>query len=156
MSTIISRTNSFITKCLATALFVHSLGALGCSPSEPRFELNGQVTLDGVPLENATLILTPKGKGQVVAATVTQGVFSVPQAIGPTLGDYSVRINPFDGHDDPESFASHTKAGKKKQLIPKIYQGDGKLVVSVKGTPGETFLLELFSGATKSQGAMNP
>ena len=57
---------------------------------------------------------------------------------------------------DPESFVAHTKAGKKKQRIPKIYQSDGKLVVSVTGTPGEKFLLELFSGATKSQGAMNP
>lgn len=156
MSTIISRIYSFSTKCLATALIVYSLGALGCSPSEPRFELNGQITLDGIPLENATLILTPKGKGQVVAASVTQGVFSVPQTLGPTPGDYFVRINPLDGHDDPESFVAHTKAGKKKQRIPKIYQSDGKLVVSVTGTPGETFLLELFSGATKSQGAMNP
>jgi hypothetical protein len=128
--------------------------ALGCSNSEPRFEMKGQITLNGKPLENATLIFTPKRKGQVVAAIVVHGTFTVPQAIGPTLGEYSVRVNPLDGHGDPESFVTHSKVGKNQQVIPKTYQGDGKLSVSVTGTPGETLLLELFSGATQSHGAL--
>lgn len=121
--------------------------AVGCSNSEPRFELKGEVTLDGVPLENATLILTPKGKGQAVAANIVDGKFQVPENLGPTLGDYHARINPLDGNDDPESFIANARSGKKKQLIPKEYQSDGKLTVSVKGTPDEAFQLELKSSA---------
>ena len=118
---------------------------IGCSNTEPRFELNGEVTLDGVPLENATLILTPKGKGQAVAANIVDGKFQVPENLGPTRGEYDVRINPLDGNDDPESFVANARSGKKKQLIPKEYQSDGKLTVSVMGTPGESFQLELKS-----------
>lgn len=122
-----------------------TLSLFGCSKAEQRIELKGEVTLDGTPLENVTLILTPKGKGQVVAATVVAGKFHVPKQLGPTVGDYFVRVNPLDGNDDPASFLAHAKAGKKKQLIPNWYQSDGKLSVSVTGSPGESFLLELKS-----------
>jgi hypothetical protein len=124
---------------------------VGCSGSERRFELKGEITLDGAPLENATLILTPKGKGPAVAAIVVDGKFQVLENFGPTLDDYDVRINPLDGNDDPACFVANARAGKKKQLIPREYQSDGNLTVSIKGSPGETFKLDLKSSAQLSR-----
>jgi hypothetical protein len=120
---------------------------VGCSESDRRFEFKGQVKLDGAPLQKATLILTPKGSGQAVAASILDGKFEVPENLGPTAGYYDVRINPLDGSDDPESFLTHARDGKNKQRIPKAYQKDGNLSVSIQGTPGETFTFELKSSA---------
>ena len=119
------------------------IGINGCSRSEPKFPFNGEVTLDGLPLDNVTLILTPKGKGQAVAGSVTEGKFSVPATFGPTAGAYSVRVNPIDGKDSPELHVKAVASGKKKRLVPMKYQTDGKLSVTVTGEPGEKFQLAL-------------
>ena len=120
---------------------------VGCSDSDQRFEFEGQVTLDGAPLEKATLILTPKGSGQAVAASILEGKFEVPRNLGPKAGHYDVRINPLDGSDDPETFLANAREGKSKQRIPNAYQKDGNLSVSIPGSPGETFTFELKSSA---------
>lgn len=117
----------------------------GCGPTERRVPLQGEITLDGQPLVSATLILTPKGEGQVVAASIIEGKFKLPRQFGPRPGDYLVRINPIDGNDDPQTFVTNAKAAKKKQLIPKEYQCDGKLSVTISGKPDENLLLELNS-----------
>lgn len=139
----------FIHHCCRTFFIyvglVSMLANFGCSKAEERMEWKGEITLDGIPLENVTLILTPKGKGQVVAATVVAGKFYVPKPLGPTPGVYSVRINPVDGNDDPVSLVAGLKAGKKKQLIPKSFQSDGKLSVSVTGPPGKSYQFDLKS-----------
>lgn len=119
----------------------------GCTDAERRIELKGEITLDGEPLENATLILTPKGQGKAVAATIEAGKFHLAKDLGPTLGEYHVQINPLDGDDNPESFIAHSKAVKKKQFIPKAYQSGGTLTISVTGAPGELFHLELKSAS---------
>lgn len=118
-------------------------GFNGCKKSEPKFPFDGEVTLDGQPLDSVTLILTPKGKGQAVAASVVGGTFTVPATNGPTAGDYSVRINPLDGNDSPEIHVRAANSSKKKRLVPMKYQTDGKLSVTVTGKPGEKFQLVL-------------
>ena len=124
-------------------LYSCTLGFSGCKKAEPKFPFNGEVTLNGQPLDNVTLILTPKGKGQAVAASVTEGKFSVPATFGPTAGAYSVRVNPIDGNDSPELHVKAVASGKKKRLVPMKYQTDGKLSVTVTGEPGEKFQLAL-------------
>jgi hypothetical protein len=121
------------------------IGLSGCTQSEPKFPFEGELTLDGQPLDNVTLILTPKGKGQSVAVSVAGGTFTLPAAIGPSAGVYSIRVNPMDGNDSPEIHVKAATGSKKKRLVPMKYQTDGKLSVTVTGKPGEKFQLVLKS-----------
>lgn len=68
----------------------------GCGQGNPlgRQAVNGQVTLDGAPLDQGTVSFSPESKGSVGGgATVKNGEFSIPAAQGLPPGKYVVRIN---------------------------------------------------------------
>ena len=82
-------------------LLVIALCSLGCGQSGlPVKYVKGVVTLDGAPLEGATVIFSPKASKGMVAAgrTQTDGSFTLnaqgaKPGTGTTAGDYNVTIS---------------------------------------------------------------
>ena len=82
-------------------LLVIALCSLGCGQSGLPVEyVEGVVTLDGAPLEGATVIFSPKASEGMVAAgrTQTDGSFTLnaqgaKPGTGTTAGDYNVTIS---------------------------------------------------------------
>jgi hypothetical protein len=127
------------------SLAVSTLGFCGCSDAEHRrCAIIGQVTLDGQPVQDATIIFTPKGEGLAAAASIVDGSFLMTEQNGPTRGDFGVRINPqaaelaeVEGHAAPLA----PKNGRPK--IPQVYQRDGKLTATITGQADQSLRFEL-------------
>lgn len=111
---------------------------IGCDSGPKRIAIEGTVTLDGQPLQQATLILTPKTNGSPTAAVIENGRFGISAEYGPTPGDYFVRINPPPGGQEPtvrepglERSDSHRETDV--QRIPIAYQRNGEISVTLTG-----------------------
>jgi hypothetical protein len=118
---------------LAAAL---SLAVAGCGGSDgpPRHAASGRVTLDGTPLDDASIVFEPQGEGGLVAsAAIVDGRFQWTEENGPAAGDYHVRVNP-DAVEESEALAIVQQ--KKRQSIEKVqvparYQRPGALSATV-------------------------
>lgn len=80
------------------ALTVAIVAFLGCGGGDglPRQAVSGKVTLDGQPLDSATVSFQPTaGSGEVTsaAATVSAGAFSISAADGLVPGKYRVSVS---------------------------------------------------------------
>lgn len=103
----------------------------GCGPQGPQpVALSGNVTLDGKPVENATIILTPKRTGRAAAASIVRGKYSFTETDGPLPGEFDVRINPNEGEIEEIAPAEVSQANRRPR-IPRVYQLPGKLTASV-------------------------
>lgn len=123
------------------------IAAPGCGDTgSQRRAISGSVTLDGQPVNNATLILTPQGPGLSAAAQIVDGQFALSADVGPTQGDFSVRINPAEVEFHPTTSARKTD-GKSRQQIPQRYQRPGELSVKITDDPAQTLELKLSSKA---------
>ena len=116
----------------------------GCGDTGPqRFAIKGTVKLDGRPVNNATLILTPTGAGLAAAATIRDGAFELPAEVGPSSGDFTVRINPQEAEIEETAESPHPPKANARPRIPKIYQRDGALNAKITGEPNQTLAFEL-------------
>ena len=124
-------------------LLVIALCSFGCGQSGPSVEhVQGVVTLDGAPLEGATVFFSPKDSGGIGAAGMTQpdGSFTLnakgaKPGAGTAAGDYSVTVTkvempefPNITEDDPrygtpEHDRLNQEAGraKPKAIVPEKY-----------------------------------
>jgi hypothetical protein len=79
------------------AFIVAVATSAGCGGGDglPRKAISGKVTLDGQPLEDATISFQPAGGGETTsaAAQVSAGSFSVSQADGLVPGKYRVSVS---------------------------------------------------------------
>jgi hypothetical protein len=117
----------------------------GCHPpGQQRYPISGTVTLDGLPVENATIILTPQGEGLAAAAAIVNGQFAMSSTDGPTQGEFGVRINPTNAELDAANPAD-SRHTHRRPRIPKLYQQDGKLTASISGEPAQTLDIALSS-----------
>ncbi|MFN7731803.1 MAG: hypothetical protein ACK5OB_07870 [Pirellula sp.] len=134
---------------LVTGLGIAMMGCSGCTdPGPNRFPISGTVTLDGQPLDRATLILTPQGRGRAAAACIEAGKFELTSIDGPTQGTFHIRINPLDPmsgdrNEGPNASLQGTRQGS--QLLPLRYQRDGLLQVTIAGQPHQHLDLRLSS-----------
>lgn len=116
----------------------------GCGDSGPqRYAVKGTVTLDGRPVNNATLIFTPTGPGLAAAATIREGAFELPADVGPTAGEFTVRINPAEAEIEETTETAHPPKANSRPKIPKIYQRDGALNAKITGEPNQSLTFEL-------------
>lgn len=154
-------------RCVVTMTIVMTSvgGAIGCGPSGPDTQLvQGTVTIDGAPLEGATVYFSPTGSGGSPAAgqTGAGGVFRLTTVVagargggGAMAGDYAVVIKKRDlpavaelSTDDPRyggDLPSTESSKAIKELVPVVY-GDAKtspLRATVKkGTNSFTFEID--------------
>jgi hypothetical protein len=76
-------------------LAIGSVAIVGCGDNDDgRLALQGNVSVNGSPVDASTLILTPNSPGVVpVSARVERGQFAFTKETGPYPGEYTVRIN---------------------------------------------------------------
>jgi len=103
------------------------------------------VTLDGQPVNNATLIMTPKGEGWAAAAVIRDGLFEFPADVGPSAGEFGVRINPNEVEIEEVAESAYPPKANSRPRIPKIYQRDGVLNAKITGEPNQSLVFELSS-----------
>lgn len=72
------------------------LAVIGCGKADsgpPRFVLEGTVTLDGNPLDGATITFLPTNlKNRPSGGPISHGKYSVPQGQGANAGEHRVEI----------------------------------------------------------------
>ncbi len=119
----------------------------GCSESGPaRYAITGEVTLDGIPVEDASIVLTPARGGISSMAKISEGKFSIPLEFGPTQGEFNVRINPAEAELDEFSTSPQVhKRTNVKRPIPKAYQVNGSLTAVVSGHEDQVLKFALSS-----------
>ncbi len=136
-------------------LAVLALGMIGCSSSNPtRLEVSGEVTMDGKPLENATIQFHPEQELIVLGKTrVIQGAFSMVSPEGLPVGEYDVTIIPAEPEFEEIEIARRRgdPSPLRRVMIPKDYQQPGKLTATVtqEGSREFNFALKSISGSQK-------
>jgi len=119
----------------ATNLRIASLALLclmtaGCDASRPVLE--GTVTLDGAPIENGTIMLTPAdGKGPTAGCGITAGTYRMQ--VSPGTMQVSIKANRKAGKmPDPMSPGSGAMIDRHVECVPKRYNDETELTVTVK------------------------
>jgi hypothetical protein len=83
-----------------------ALGLLaGCEKSDPlgRQAVSGTVTLNGQPLESASIMFLPVQQDKTLSgAMIEKGIFSIPAEKGLAPGEYAVKINAPDLSAPPD------------------------------------------------------
>src|SRR5690606_22495769 len=102
------------------------------------------VTLDGEPVNDATIIFTPQGSGLAAAASIVNGQFEMTAKDGPTAGQFNVRINPNEA-EMAEVAPSELADSVKRPRIPIVYQRDGKLLANIQAESTEPLSFQLSS-----------
>ncbi|MDX1929793.1 MAG: hypothetical protein SFV81_24920 [Pirellulaceae bacterium] len=123
-----------------------AIALCGCGKTEPqRYAIKGTVKLNGQPINNATLILTPTGEGLAAAATIQHGSFELPAEVGPSAGSFSVRINPNEAEVEEVSIHRQPPKVNVRPRIPTIYQREGTLHAVVTGESNQSLDFDLKS-----------
>ena len=95
------------------------LSLVGCGQQgPPRVAVSGTVMLDGELLPSGTIHFVPTGQqGPLVAATVEDGYFELPEEVGPLAGESSVDIQVIQDLgfdlDDEEAYAAAARKAKR-------------------------------------------
>lgn len=120
-------------RCIVAVVTVFSfIGSVGCGG--PGASISGKVTLDGTPLDEATITFVPTSGGQRDAgwAPVQGGNYSIPLANGLGTGPFRVEIRALRSgganQNDPELIAA-------KEIVPSRYNSKSELTVEVKPGP---------------------
>lgn len=120
---------------------------VGCrsEPAEPQFSVRGTVTLDGKPLNQASLRFVPKDGERGAVASVDRGHFSLAETGGPTAGNFDIVIGPVELEFDQAMTA--ITAGQRDPLgtrtVPDRYQKPGQLTATVLPNAVNEFQFQL-------------
>ena len=155
--------------CFFLTLFSSlTLFSVGCGQSGPAVEnVQGIVTLDGTPLEGATVFFSPKGTSGISAAGLTQsdGSFTLnakgaQPGAGTAVGDYSVTVSkvempemPNITEDDPrygtpehDRLNQEASTAKPKVIVPEKYNNSETSPFTAKVESGSnTFTFDVSS-----------
>jgi len=119
----------------ATLLLTCLVSLAGCGQSAGA-TVTGQVTLDGSPLDDATITFVPLAGGQRQAAwaTIRGGHFAIPASNGLGTGQFRVEIRALRSvgektHQNNPTLVSAIEA------VPGKYNSHSELIVDIK--PGE-------------------
>lgn len=135
------------------------LFSVGCGQSGPAVEnVQGVVTLDGTPLEGATVFFSPKGTGGLVAAGLTQadGSFTLntqgaKPGAGTAVGDYSVTVSKVEMPDFPNIDVDDPRYGTPEhdRLNQEASTAKPKVIVPEKYNSAQTspFTAKVESGS---------
>jgi hypothetical protein len=116
----------------------------GCSKKQgpERAAVEGSVDLDGNKLAKAVVRFVPTGetKGPAVSATVTDGVYKLPEREGPLVGTHRVEVDSIDflgfEPDDESAFVENVEKKRRderpKNPIHQNYNKRSTLAANVK------------------------
>jgi hypothetical protein len=122
-----------------------------------RAAVSGVVRLDEVPLRAGIIRFVPQGatKGPVALATIKDGKFGIPAALGPTVGKNAIEIvavpadNPLAGATDIKTawaqYARSARTRLPEVIIPKRYNRNSTLIVDVTSKAKNAFDFKLAS-----------
>jgi hypothetical protein len=124
--------------------FVAAATVLGCSdPYEGRQAVSGKVTLEGQPLNKATILFEPVGNLSTTSgADITNGQYKIERASGLKPGKYIVRITAGDGVTPIEEEAGAPGGSTNilsRDRIPPDWNVNSKQEVEVKSSGGNSF-----------------
>lgn len=124
------------------AAWLTGCGDADVFPASQRVEISGYVQLDGAPLSLGEIHLIPLAgtRGPKAAATITEGVFSIPRENGPLPGRFRVEIHASrsrepdpDAHQAVLKYLRDSKAGKIQRLvIPARYNSRSELTAEIR------------------------
>jgi hypothetical protein len=128
----------------ATAL-AFGLSLPGCSPAA--VSVNGSVTVDGQPLDEAAIVFVPLKQGRSkTGATVVKGHYALPAHDGLLPGTYRVEIvdnPPLDyANHHPAAAAGTTAVTKKRRHLPPRYSHKSPLRIVVPAEGARTTPIE--------------
>ncbi|MDR2170722.1 MAG: carboxypeptidase-like regulatory domain-containing protein [Planctomycetaceae bacterium] len=69
---------------------------LGCSQGATRVSIEGTVTLDGKPVDNAVVTIRPEAGPGAGTKTDANGNFSIPKNEGPMAGNAQIMVEKFN------------------------------------------------------------
>ncbi len=120
---------------LLAALFAAGL-LLGCADDNPlnRQAVSGQITLDGVPLDQGTIEFSPQEKGSTSSgALIKDGNYEIEELKGLPPGEYLVRIFSAEAQEGPvpEGPPGPMTGPAPKERIPAEYNAESDKVVEV-------------------------
>jgi hypothetical protein len=126
-------------------LLLAALILTGCSdPYAGRMALSGSVTLEGQPLDGASISFEPMDKGVETRAggEVKNGRFTIPRESGLKPGKYLVRLTAGDGKT-PANEEAGAPGGSTNIIsvdrIPEDWNVNSKQEVDVKADGSNTF-----------------
>jgi hypothetical protein len=134
------------TVCLLAALATWF--ASGCGPRTDRLPVSGNVTLDGVPLEDGVIRLTSVGTERILAsgAMIQNGEFDIPADKGLRPGTYHVEINAPD-ESAPPMITRQTPGGPgiptQPDRIPPEFNVDSQNTIEVAADGENHFEFEI-------------
>jgi len=127
-------------------LLVTWVGRRGLSPGPQRASLEGQVSFDGKPLEEGSIVLVPAGdtKGPTAGGRLSGGRFRIDAAVGPVVGRYRVEIKATRKTGRMVKsrivIANRTEVEETEQFIPSRYNTASELEVDIKPGRNKTTL----------------
>ena len=123
----------------------------GCGPDNGRLAISGNVTLDGVPLDQGSIRLTSSGTEKLFAsgAMIQQGEFYIPKDKGLPPGTYVVEISSPDTSVPPVVYqgapGEPALPPTAPERIPPEYNVDSKQTVEVSADRDNHFEFEIAS-----------
>lgn len=117
---------------ICTALIFFA-GCTGGVDGPARGSVEGEVTLDGTPVQNGSIVFIPSSgtSGPSAGGTISQGKFSIAQNKGPVVGKYMVQIRASEktGKSVPAGspFPPGTMIDETIEIIPKKYNTESEL-----------------------------
>ncbi len=135
----------------------------GCGGDQgpARAAVCGSVSLDGRPLASGMIRFIPTGAniGPAAAATITGGVYELPQAAGPVIGAHRVEIEATDYYgfaiDDEAAYVTNVEQkGGRLPLnpVPPIYNRHTMLTAQVTAEGENQFDFQLSSQGLHTAG----
>jgi hypothetical protein len=127
-----------ILPCATLALLLAA--ASGCG--HPEAKVTGRVTLDGEPVQDGTILFTPKdGKGQAASGEIKGGQFTATKV---TPGVNKVQINGKKSKGKIKPYKdSDTEIEEFEELIPAEYNLNSTLEVEIKAGDNDLKPFEL-------------
>jgi hypothetical protein len=106
-------------------LLLGLLVCFGCDTAKDRVVVTGNVTFDGVPVEDGLIKFKPmpETQGNLTMAFIKNGTFAVEGTGGVPFGNHRVEIFSFG--------VGHTAAGERTQLLPTKYNSQSELTAEV-------------------------
>jgi hypothetical protein len=133
-----SRSGFIAAQCLATA--ATALFLIGCRPSEFQY-VEGVITLDGVPVEGASVTFRPREKGGMMAAGMTDasGRYRLnplrgKEGAGALVGEYDVSI--IKTREPEDGVARGSPEGRIEYVTPPGYADTATSGLTVTIKPG--------------------